>query len=629
MNIEAHCCGLVILICLLYFYFRQKKIGLKTERIFAVFLCVSTSCIVLGIVSVIMMTNHIEPHILIHVVGKIYQVNFVYVILIAAIYSLSDFYSDSVLKIYYRICFALMVADVIMILALPIKFYAKGYVVYFLGPSTLATYVICFLAMAYMIFCLIHFRKQISIFKRSAVAVWLSVWLVAAGIQFFNNQLLIVEFALAIGAMIIYLSLENPESNIDKMFGCFNTNALMLLLKNGYTNGEKFCMLTISIPVTQQDNAMFTQSNFYLLEIANRLSSYKKIRIFKALYPGFVIVAKQKNILQKIIDESLDEFSQLAENYNLHKPIFIVVPDSALVQNEQDARRLVEQVRVHHISDLIDEVKVITITEEIVKGLRTEDVVSQKIADALHDDRIEIFLQPIYSVKEKRFVSAEALARLRDTDGSIIAPGVFIPVAEKTGSIKALGLRVFEKTCKFISEHKHLFDAGFKYIEINLSVLQCEQHDLAESFINVIKQYDIPPSTINLEITETASIHTKNILLKNMRQLIEFGVKFSLDDFGAGRSNLNYLDDMPVAIVKFDYDVTQAYCLRERTQKIAYHVVQMIREFDLQIVAEGVETKEQLDAMEKLGVDFIQGYYFSKPLPCEQFVEFIAGKSAL
>lgn len=629
MNIEAHCCGLIILICLLYFYFRQKRIGLKTEKIFAAFLCVSTSCIVLGIVSVVMMTKHIEPHILIHAVGKIYQINFVCVVFTAAIYLLSDFYSDKTLKIYYRICFVFMSLVAVAIFVLPIKFYADGTTVYFFGPTTLVAYAFCFLAMVYMVFCLIRFRKQISIFKRGAMAVWLAVWLLAAEIQFFNNQLLIVEFALAIAAMIIYLSLQNPESNINKIFGCFNTNALMLLLRNAYTNGEKFCMLTISIPVTQQDNEMFTKSNFYLLEIVKHLSSYKKIKIFKTLYPGFVIVAKQKNILQNLIDETVDEFSHLADEYNLQKPVFIFAPDSALIQNEEDARRVVEQIRIHNTVDVVDEAKVITITDEMVAALRKEEIVAQKIHDALEEDRIEIFLQPIYSVKEKRFVSAEALARLRDTDGSIIAPGVFIPVAEKTGSIKALGLCVFEKTCKFISEHKHLFDTGFKYIEINLSVLQCEQHDLAESFINVIKQYDIPPSTVNLEITETASIQTKNILLKNMRQLIEFGVQFSLDDFGAGRSNLNYLDEMPVAIVKFDYDVTQAYCLRERAKKITYHAVQMIRDLNLQIVAEGVETKEQLDAMENLEVDYIQGYYFSKPLPCEQFVEFVAGKSAL
>lgn len=622
MNIIAHCCGLVIIICLLYFYFRQKRIGLKPEKVFSAFLWISASCIALGIISVMAMTKHIEPHFLIHFIGKTYQINFVFVTYVAAMYLLADFYSDKTLKIYYMFCIAFMILGAVTILCLPIKFYANGMTVYFFGPATLATYGFCIFAIVYMLLCMLIFNRKINRFKRTTVSVWLGIWITAALIQFFNNQILIVEFALAIGAMIIYLSLENPESNIDKLFGCFNTNALMVTLKNAYMHNDKFCILTISLPVTQQDNEMFTKSNSYLIELVNRLNSYKKLQVFKSLYPGFVVISRSTNFLEKVIDEIYDDFIQRAEKYNLQRPIFIFAPDSALIQNEQDARRIVEQIRIHHVADLNEE-KVITITEAMIKKLREEERIAQEIYDALEEDRIEIFLQPIYDIKKQRFTSAETLARLRNKDGSIIPPGIFIPIAEKIGSIKQLGLRVFEKTCEFISENKYLLDEGFKYIEVNLSVLQCEQNDLADEFISVIKKYDIPPTTINLEITETVSIHTKKILLKNMERLIEFGVKFSLDDFGAGRSNLNYLDAMPVSIVKFDYDLTQAFCLRERTQKIAYHVAQMIRDLNLKIVSEGVETEEQLNAVKELGVDYIQGYYFSKPLPRSEFLEFL------
>jgi EAL domain-containing protein (putative c-di-GMP-specific phosphodiesterase class I) len=241
----------------------------------------------------------------------------------------------------------------------------------------------------------------------------------------------------------------------------------------------------------------------------------------------------------------------------------------------------------------------------------------------MDEDRVEVFYQPIYSVKEKRIVSAEALVRIRNADGSLMPPGMFIPVAEETGSIKRLGEIVFEKTCSFI-RNNNLGQYGMHYIEVNLSVEQCESSDLAERYIGIMQQYSVDPSWINLEITETGSIKTRNTLLHNMERLIEYGVTFSLDDFGSGESNLNYIVDMPVEIVKFDRDMTQSYFENEKAMFIMYAAGNMIHEMGLKIVSEGVETHEQLLAIEDFGVDYVQGYYFSKPLPQDEFVQFVS-----
>lgn len=128
---------------------------------------------------------------------------------------------------------------------------------------------------------------------------------------------------------------------------------------------------------------------------------------------------------------------------------------------------------------------------------------------------------------------------------------------------------------------------------------------------------------INLEITETGSIKARNILLRNMQRLIEYGVCFSLDDFGNGESNLNYIVDMPVEIIKFDRDMTQAYFNKEKAKFVMSAARNMIQEMGLHIVSEGVETREQFEHLAKIGIDYIQGYYFSKPLPAEEFLAFV------
>ena len=225
----------------------------------------------------------------------------------------------------------------------------------------------------------------------------------------------------------------------------------------------------------------------------------------------------------------------------------------------------------------------------------------------------------------KKFASAEALVRIIDEEGKIVAPGAFIDVAEETGLILQLGEIVFDKTCQFIKRRK-LGEIGIEYIEVNLSVLQCEKKELAQIYKKIMDKYKLPPSYINLEITETASIQTKRTLLENMRVLIGQGVTFSLDNFGSGQANLNYIIDMPVEIVKLDLNMTRAYFQNDKAKLVVQATVDMVHEMGLRIVAEGVETEEQLNEMQRIGVDYIQGYYFSKPLPREEFLKFIGNQ---
>jgi EAL domain-containing protein (putative c-di-GMP-specific phosphodiesterase class I) len=244
------------------------------------------------------------------------------------------------------------------------------------------------------------------------------------------------------------------------------------------------------------------------------------------------------------------------------------------------------------------------------------------IADALKEDRVEVFLQPIYSVEKDHFTSAEALVRIRNTDGSIVPPGQFIPVAEETGMIDQLGERVFEKVCQFIQREK-IWELGIEYIEVNLSVHQCESRTLSKRYEEIMEQYGVKPSMINLEVTESASIQTRKVFMQNMERLIEYGVSFSLDDFGNGESNLNYIVDMPVEIVKFDRDMTKAYFEKSKGKLVMETATTMILDMGLKIVSEGVETVKQLEAMKKLGVQYIQGFYFSRPLPQDEFIKFV------
>ena len=246
----------------------------------------------------------------------------------------------------------------------------------------------------------------------------------------------------------------------------------------------------------------------------------------------------------------------------------------------------------------------------------------QDILDALRDDRVVIYLQPIYSNKAKRFVSGEVLTRIIMPDGTLLPPGEFIPVAEQSKLINILEKRILEKTLRFLAE-VDIHALGLNFIELNMSIKTSERNDFADICTHILKTYDINPSYLNVEITETASISEKENLLANMKKLIDRGFHFSLDDFGSGYSNLNYVIDMPVSVIKFDLNMTQATGDDKKAYIVMKHAVHMAHELELTTIAEGVETKESLQRMVDMGIDYIQGYYFSKPLPVNEFVAFI------
>lgn len=203
-------------------------------------------------------------------------------------------------------------------------------------------------------------------------------------------------------------------------------------------------------------------------------------------------------------------------------------------------------------------------------------------------------------------------------------PGEFIPVAEQTGLINEIGIVVFRKACEFIKKND-LVSLGIEYIEINISTVQSTKIGFAEKYIQIINEIGVEPGMINLEITESAAIKSKDSLLENMDKLLKFGVTFSLDDFGTGYSNLNYILELPVQIVKFDREMTMAHFNSSKGNKLMNAAIGMIKTFELNIVSEGVETLEQLTHLEEMNIDYIQGFYFSRPIPEMEFIQYVKG----
>ena len=242
------------------------------------------------------------------------------------------------------------------------------------------------------------------------------------------------------------------------------------------------------------------------------------------------------------------------------------------------------------------------------------------IERALANHGFHVYYQPIYSIEKKRFVSAEALLRLIDEKEGFISPEIFIPAAEKSGAIHKIGDYVLTEVFQFIasSEYKKL---GLEYIEINLSVSQCMHHGLADSILESMSRYGVSSNQVNLEITESAASYDQSVMSENLEQLSAAGLTFSLDDYGTGYSNMYRIAALPLKIVKLDKTFVNNQ--NSKMWTILQNTVRMIKDLNMEIVVESIETEEMVKKFSDLKCDFIQGYFFSKPIPQREFVEFI------
>lgn len=241
---------------------------------------------------------------------------------------------------------------------------------------------------------------------------------------------------------------------------------------------------------------------------------------------------------------------------------------------------------------------------------------------ALQNQTLEVYYQPIYETRSGRIHSAEALVRLKDPELGMISPEEFISIAEQAGLISQIGEFVFEKVCRFLSE-KHPEQYGLQFVEVNLSTVQCMDVDLAGRLLAITQRYGVSPKQINLEITESAMIYSENTMKSVMDQLLQEGFCFSLDDFGTGHANYSYVRNFPFRLIKVDKSFLWAEQESEENHVIFENILSLIRGLHREAVVEGVETAQQRDMLIAHGVEYLQGYFYSRPVPEQEFLDYI------
>ena len=462
----------------------------------------------------------------------------------------------------------------------------------------------------------------------------LIIWFLIELTQYLYQYIFVPSIALALILFFFYIIFENADEYADKdissLFSRYSFDKTILEL---YANHGRFWVINCNLQSVESIRNTYGQSMCLRIIEATIQNNpeLRKQRIFRTLEYSFCFILESEEEVMKwyanyrVSDKTLKIGVDIQAYYNVH-----AIECPKIAKGPEELNNLMvftnNTIKNPHYNDTI-----YVVTEAEAQKFEHSVAVESLIQRALDEDGFDIYYQPIISAKTKKCVSCEALVRLKDkTTVGFISPEFFIPIAEKKGVISKLGEQVFSKVCQFAKKYD-LENAGLQYIDVNLSGMQMIDPMLSYRLHGILKNYSLQPDFINFEITETVTYGSDKVANDNIEKLKKLGYKFSMDDFGTGYSNFSNVASIKYDSIKIDksllwnaFDKNALDIKSDQALKVLKAIIAMIRSIGAKIVAEGVESEAQAEFLTEAGVDFFQGFLYSKPLNEEDFLEYFA-----
>ena len=624
-------------IALLLIYQSAPKLNIESSKIFQRLIASSGLMIVCSFCLNFFISSPEASPFKITLCIRVYMVLLLYIIVSLIVYLCEKIYVDHVISKLENFLFGLpTLFGWVYIIWEPAKlsYYNGNY--YFDGASIRAVFYITFFYLFLFIFLAIKSRKYYSYISRNIFILASILCFLTLVLQYFHGIYPYIDCAISV--LLLYLNfwaLEYSAEVFDADTGLFNEKGFKIVGNNYLLKKKSFYIINVYL-----EGLDFVRETFggdaakkLIGEIRVEISKVTTAPVF--LYDTedlilIVISAKNKDLLLKLesMPATLLGHSWKINNTNVMIRAKITVIDSSFVKSQDELddllRYIIDGTGKKYLTESIN-----IVDEEFVEKEKREKDIVLILKSALLNDGFVMFYQPILNSKTGIFDKAEALIRLKtDPEFGFISPEEFIPIAEQAGLINEIGDTVFKTVCRFIKDNQ-IFEHGVERMEVNLSPLQAVSAELPTSFLAICSEYDIDPSKINLEITETAASNADDGITDNINAMRKMGFSFSMDDFGTGYSNLARICSEGFDIIKIDKSIVWAcFEKNDRESKIILtYTVKMLQALDFVIIAEGIETKEQQDFLNGIGIYFLQGYYFSKPVPEEEYYRFICDKN--
>ena len=450
-------------------------------------------------------------------------------------------------------------------------------------------------------------------------------------IQSVYNDLLLTGFGIAMCIAVLFFTINNPYQHTDSLTGLYDLNyfreqCTYLLLRK-----KSFHVLAVDLCYLKRINRILgtDTGNQALIQAAQLLRlAGRNTQAFRSSGKHFLLICPtlvEYEAVQKKIQEMFSHPMEIGGS-----SVFSPVAICGIMHAEQLGSCDLLVSYVEYLSSLIPSANrtvLIQGDQETLKGFRYTQEVENFLQTALNEDLFEVYFQPVYSTTEKRFVTLEALSRLRHPALGPVSPEVFINLAEKNDQIAQLSLLQMRRICRFLKENPEIMEQ-IQSVKINLSPLEILKKGHIQLLVDTIQESGIPASRFAFEITETVATDYSESLNKAIALFTDAGIGLCLDDFGSGYANLNSVLKLPFSAIKMDRSLLSDVCTDEKAAVLYRNTAAVLRNMGFCVIAEGVETTQELELLTDWGVDMIQGFYFSPPVSCEKLLELLGKEKA-
>ena len=627
-NYYLEVCALIILVAITIAYFSRKKFPVATARLFGVGLI----SLVLNVSSdilfcVLLDHSDVVPIIYVELVADFFfSLQFVlsYCLFAFVLYSVGKSIRYSPIYLLTIIPSAvgvlLFFTNCIHHWEFSFVFNAETGLYDFLpGPLFMSLYVINWgLNAAVTVVYTIGFRKVLPKEVLRALVSLLGVVLVAAVIQTIQPQYLLSGVAFTLSAMFAVVTVCDPDVKVDRVSKAFNDYAFI-----DYVNTQRFEKQRKHYIIFDIESfGMFSEkfgvvsANDLINQIRKFIESVnKKTYIFRVQSARFILLLKNKEEQLQMVNAINERFTKsfIVKSHvvDITLDMLYFVNDSVFTNSDMYNDFMTRTLSVVNFKDSTCVELDKAFLEQINRDRRIKEILEEclKTKNGLY-----MVYQPIYDINNKCFNHFEALIRLANEELGYVGPGEFIPIAENFGLANDIDFFVLNETCAFLKRNPQV-----ESLEINISCAEFFNNP-SERFMKIINKYGVNPSRIILEITETIAVKYPSKTKEFMTDLGQYGVKFAMDDFGSGYSNIARFITLPFSVAKLDKT------LLGESQNISIFfdaAINLFKNLDIPIVIEGVETEKQLALAKSKKIDYVQGYYFSKPLKENDLLEFL------
>lgn len=486
-------------------------------------------------------------------------------------------------------------------------------------------FVLVIMALFYCTWLLINtIRYQYLVPKTAVAAQVAAAFVILAGLVLQNifPGLQVTSFAGMFAMLIALPSIENNDRLFEQTSRMPGRAAFQLRVQQVYALKQKTLCVTLrftNLPfytgILSADGAE-TLINQISDWIRKELSSYNMF-LFQISPDRFVFLiyhhqSVEKKVLYQKIQNGLERI-YVIEDRRIR--LQAVVAPLSIPEEAPDEKSLTELLSME---DHAQRGTLTFLGEQDIARAEHELALVRCIRRVLKNHTLQVFYQPIWSVDTGTIVGAEALLRVNDPELGFVRPDEFVAAAERTGSIAAVDEEVLKQVCQMLKTDQPE-QYGLEYVDINMSLKEMLTPDIAQNWADILGNYQILPKRIHIEFLETINDADTVRYEKVRKQLVDRGFSLSLDDFGTEYSNMSRLFGTRFAAIKLDKSMLWG----EDTRPLLAALTRMLRKMGYDIIQEGVETKEQLEFVTRNGCNLIQGYYFSKPLPKDDFLSYI------